>query len=68
MDLISLFMRNGTKTSYNLNKPASFNCNVLLLSGMKVLIKGKIIHKINELIMNIQYFSGTGVKICYNVL
>ena len=33
--------------------------NLLLQSGMKML-KGKTVHKINGLISNIQYFSGTG--------
>ena len=63
MNLISPFVRGGTKCHINLNKSALLDClskyNLLLRSGMKML-KGKTVHKINGLISNIQYFSGTG--------
>ena len=66
MNLISPFMTSGTKTPYKPKQTCIFqllDCvsvyNLLILSSMKVL-KGKTIHKINGLIKNIQYVSGTG--------
>ena len=66
MKLISPFRAGGTKMTFKLKQSCIFQlpgcvsiCDVLLLSDMKVLT-GKIVHKINGLIRNIQYFSGTG--------
>ena len=66
MDLIRPFTTGGTKTPYKLKQTCIFKLLVCvsvydlsLPSGMKVL-KGKTIHKVNGLIRNIQYFSGTG--------
>ena len=66
MNLIRPFMMGGTKAPYKLKQTCIFqqlDCvsvyDLFLPSGMKVL-KGKTVHKINGLIRNIQYFSGTG--------
>ena len=66
MHLIGPFMMDGTEMPYKLKQTCIsqlLDCvsvyNVLLLYGMKVL-KGKTVHKINGLVTNIQYFSGTG--------
>ena len=65
MNLISPFITSGTITTYKLKQTCTFqlmDCanvhDLLLPPDMKVL-KGKTAHKINGLIRNIQYFSGT---------
>ena len=72
INLIKPFMTGGTKTLYKLKQTCIFQlldcvcgCDLLLPSGMKML-KGKTVHKINGLIRNIQYFSGTVAQTCYN--
>ena len=59
-------MMSSVKTQCKLKQTCIFQLlpcvsvyELLLLSDMKVL-KAKIVHKINVLISNIQYFSGTG--------
>ena len=66
MNLISPTLTGGTKTPYKLKQTCIFqllDCvsvyNLCLPSNIKVL-KSKTIHKINELIRNIQYFISTG--------
>ena len=66
MNMTSPFMADGIKMPYKLKQICIFqqlDCvsvfNLLLPSSTKVLI-GKTIHKINGLMRNIQYFSGTG--------
>ena len=68
MVLISTFMTGGTKMPYKLKKNPAGLCvyNILLPSGEK-LLKCKTVHKINGLIGNIQYFSGTEPSTCQNV-
>ena len=66
MNRISYFMKGGTKTPFKLKQNCIFQLpdyvsvyELLIPSSMKVL-KGKTIHKINELLRNIQYVSVTG--------
>ena len=66
MNLISYFIKGGTKTPFKLKQTCIFQLldyvsvyKLLIPSSMKVL-KGKTIYKINELLRNIQYVSVTG--------
>ena len=66
LNLIMPFMIGGTKTPCKLRQTCIFQqldgisvYELFLSSGMKV-FKGKTVYKINVLIRNIQYSSGTG--------